>query len=91
MHKAKHKLMMRDYLEYPPDLWKNNCPIILVHGFAGQTTDKNYLFRGYFHYCFDKDVKGEHSVYEADVNPFGSLHDRACELYQQLVGINRTN
>jgi len=26
-------------------------------------------------------------VYEADVHPFGSLHDRACELYQQLVGV----
>jgi hypothetical protein len=52
-----------------------------VHGFAGQTTDKNYLMGGYFHFCFEPEVMGQHEVYEADVNPFGSLHDRACELY----------
>lgn len=34
--------------------------------------------------------KSGHEIYEADVHPFGSLHDRACELYQQLVGIIRT-
>jgi len=40
------------------------------------------MFRGYFHHAFSSDVLGENSeVYEADVNLFGSLHDRACELY----------
>ena len=69
------------YLEMPQDLWKNHCPIVLVHGFAGQTTDKNAFFKGYFHHCFDKAVAVDHEIYEADVHPFGSLHDRACELY----------
>ena len=27
-------------------------------------------------------------VYVAVVTPIGGTHDRACELYQQLVGIN---
>ncbi len=25
-------------------------------------------------------------IYEADVSPIGSVHDRACELYQQIIG-----
>jgi uncharacterized alpha/beta hydrolase family protein len=28
-------------------------------------------------------------VYEVDVSPIGSTFDRACELYQMLIGINR--
>lgn len=73
--------MMSKYIHMPKELWKNDCPIVLVHGFAGHTTDKNYLFRGYFHYCFLPEVMGAHMVFESDVHPFGSLHDRACELY----------
>ena len=49
----KHKLHSEAYIEMPQDLWKNHCPIVLVHGFAGQTTDKNAFFKGYFHHCFD--------------------------------------
>lgn len=26
-------------------------------------------------------------IYQADVGPLSTVHDRACELYQQLVGI----
>jgi hypothetical protein len=74
--------MMSKYIPMPRDLWRNECPIILVHGYAGQTTDKNFLFRGYFHHCFDPEIMGEHAIFESDVQPFGSLHDRACELYQ---------
>jgi hypothetical protein len=28
-------------------------------------------------------------IYEADVSPMGSAHDRACELYQMLIGKNK--
>ena len=70
-------------------MWKNDCPVVLVHGFGGQTTDKSFLIRGYFHYAQEDDVCGDNLVYEADVSPFGSHHDRACELYQQLVGASR--
>ena len=75
--------MLAKYKPLPKEYWKNDNPIVLVHGFAGHTTDKNFIFRGYFHYSFDADVTGENKalIYEADVNPLGSLHDRACELY----------
>lgn len=74
--------MLGEYLPpLPREMWRNECPIVLVHGFAGQTSDKNFLFRGYFHNCFDPEIMGAHIVYETDVAPFGSLHDRACELY----------
>lgn len=63
-------------------LWRNDCPIVLVHGFGGHTTDMNQIIGGYFHYCFQPEVSKGHAVYEADVSPFGSVHDRACELYQ---------
>jgi hypothetical protein len=62
--------------------------------------DENWVMGGYFHYAFSKqardlgkDSKGNNqyisNVYEADVSPIGSLHDRACELYQQIIGIQR--
>jgi hypothetical protein len=49
--------------------------------------------RGYFHFCFDPEVQSTHApnIFEADVHPFGSVHDRACELYQQLIGITRVS
>lgn len=28
-------------------------------------------------------------LYEADIAPAGSAHDRACELFQQIVGYNK--
>mmetsp|Transcript_19341 Transcript_19341/g.29652 ORF Transcript_19341/g.29652 Transcript_19341/m.29652 type:complete len:80 (+) Transcript_19341:419-658(+) len=35
-----------------------------------------------------KSVQPYQDVYIAVVTPYGGVHDRACELYQQLVGIN---
>lgn len=58
---------------------------------AGTTMDENVWIRGYFHYCLNSDDVGDHEIYEADVAPYGSFHDRACELYQQLVGIKQIN
>eukprot|EP00347_Sterkiella_histriomuscorum_P013798 403363324 len=89
LYKKKRAQLLSKHRHIPKSDWRNNCPIILVHGFAGQTTDKNYLFRGYFHNSFKADICGDNNqeLYEADVSPFGSLHDRACELYQQIVGI----
>lgn len=49
--------------------------------------DESYFFGDYFGYTSDEKVQGENTIYQADVAPFGSLHDRACELYQQLIGI----
>lgn len=39
------------------------------------------LFQGYFHYAFLPEVMGKNQIYESDVSPFGSVHDRACELF----------
>ena len=74
-------------------LWNNDYPIILVHGYCGTTTDENWILGGYFHYAFSKIARyaGKdgnniplyiNNIYEADVSPIGSAHDRACELYQ---------
>ncbi len=74
--------MMNQYKPLPGSVWKNHCPIVLVHGFGGHTTEKNYLLKGYFHYAFESEVLGDNTeVYEVDQNPWGSVHDRACELY----------
>jgi hypothetical protein len=55
--------------------------------------DENLMVRGYFNYAFShlsrytgQNSKGENlyirNVFEADVSPLGSIHDRACDLYQ---------
>ena len=61
-----------------------------MHGYCGSTMDENWIMRGYFHYAFSRTTrlineeadKYINNVYEADVSPLGSVHDRACELYQ---------
>ncbi|CDW88607.1 small nuclear ribonucleoprotein [Stylonychia lemnae] len=90
VHDKNRSKMMKKHQSLPKEHWRNKNPIVLVHGFAGQTADKSWICKGYFHHALSNDVLGENSeVYEADVNPFGSLHDRACELYQQLIGISK--
>ena len=50
--------------------------------------------KGYFHFCFEPEVIGSIDdsigcvdnenwkiIYETDISPFGSTHDRACEFY----------
>lgn len=34
-------------------------------------------------------IDTDEEIYEADVGGLSSVHDRACELYQQIVGIMR--
>ena len=68
-------------------MWTNSYPIVLVHGFAGWAPDEGPIFGDYWAYLSDPEVIRHHKVYQADVGPLNSLHDRACELYQQLVGI----
>eukprot|EP00347_Sterkiella_histriomuscorum_P016179 403354185 len=84
-----------------PDLWNNDHPIILVHGYCGSTMDENWILGGYFHYAFSKTARYlgideqtlqpiyMNNIYEADVSPIGSAFDRACELYQQIIGEER--
>jgi hypothetical protein len=78
-------------------MFKNDYPIVLIHGYCGSTLDENPFLGGYFHYAFSKEARyidGSDyisNIYEADVSPIGSAHDRACELFQQLIGINRVS
>eukprot|EP00351_Strombidinopsis_sp_SopsisLIS2011_P000985 CAMPEP_0116885178 /NCGR_PEP_ID=MMETSP0463-20121206/18445_1 /TAXON_ID=181622 /ORGANISM="Strombidinopsis sp, Strain SopsisLIS2011" /LENGTH=111 /DNA_ID=CAMNT_0004543173 /DNA_START=84 /DNA_END=419 /DNA_ORIENTATION=+ len=75
------------YDHLPQDLWRNNYPVVLVHGFFGWAPDESPLFGDYWKYVSDSGVAANHTIYQADIAPLGSIHDRACELYQQLVGI----
>ena len=70
----------------PKALWKNDYPIVLVHGFAGGSHDQSLIQGTYFVHAVRKYVQPYDDVYLAVVSPFSCIHDRACELYQQLVG-----
>ncbi|CDW85644.1 UNKNOWN [Stylonychia lemnae] len=95
-YQSKKNQMIKESFNNP-DAWRNDYPIILVHGYCGCTMDENWILGGYFHYAFsyaarylnlDHDLHPQYlqNVFEADVSPIGSVHDRACELYQQIVG-----
>ena len=73
------------YLPVPEALKKNNYPIVLVHGFFGQAKDKSYVMGD----MWELAKKADTDVYVALVSMTGAVHDRSCELYQQLVGINQ--
>ena len=85
------------YYHAPKSTWGNDYPIVLVHGYFGTHPDAStlgnyfthamskYVLKRGFNYrqdCYFKDV------FIASVSPMGGAHDRACELYQQLVGIS---
>lgn len=83
----KNKDPNNSYDMMPKELWRNDYPVVLVHGFFGWAPDESPIFGDYWKYVTDSKVTGKHVIYQADVAPLGSIHDRACELYQQLVGI----
>lgn len=59
-------------------MWKNNFPIVLVHGYGGMMQDKSLLMGDMWAYAKQADAE----VYLACTNFAGGIHDRACELYQ---------
>lgn len=61
---------------------------MLVHGYFGSVLDQSHLCGNYFHYALQTALPYD-DVYIAVINPFGGIHDKACELYQQLVGIDK--
>ena len=79
---AKHSYKFRGYDHLPQSKWSNNYPVVLVHGFAGWAPDEGPFWGDYWAYLSDPNVIKHHKVYQADVGPLNSLHDRACELYQ---------
>eukprot|EP00347_Sterkiella_histriomuscorum_P020360 403338107 len=89
-YKLQRRKALQQYEGLPKDQWKNDYPIVLVHGFGGWVPDESFFFGDYFAYASYPDVQGDNKIYQADIAPWGSLHDRACELYQQLIGIFQT-
>lgn len=71
----------RCYEHLPVEKWTNNYPIVLVHGFAGWAPDEAVAFGDYWAYLSDPEIIKNQQVYQADMSPLHSLHDRACELY----------
>ena len=65
----------------PRALWRNNYPIVLVHGFGGWAPDETQLLGDYWKYSSDPEL-ARLDIYQADISSVGSIHDRACELYQ---------
>ena len=65
---------------------KNNYPVIMVHGTLGYVNDQHFFLRSYWSHAFQILDENE-EVYEADVGGVSSVHDRAWELYQQIVGM----
>jgi len=66
----------------------NNCPIILVHGFAGWGEDEMQGLRYWGRNVPLKDFLEEqgYTVFVSNVGPFSSNWDRAIELYYQIKG-----
>ena len=81
---------MTKFDHLPKELWKNDYPIILVHGFMGSGPDSVLPMTQYFHHAVQTEVlkENEGMVFIAAVSPNSNNHDRACELYQQIIGIN---
>jgi len=71
----------------PDSKWRNHYPIVLVHGFAGWAPDESDILGDYWRYTSDPEIAKNLDIFQADVSAVGSLHDRACELYQQMIGI----
>jgi hypothetical protein len=81
VYKQRRKEALEEFEHLPLKKWKNHYPIVLVHGFGGYVPDESLLLGDYFMYASQPEVQGSNVVYQADVSPWASIHDRACELY----------
>ena len=52
-----------------------------MHGYGGWAPEETPILGDYFEYASDPEIQGENVIYHAHVSPYGSMHDRACELY----------
>ena len=84
------QMMNGKFRHTPSAKWRNKFPIVLVHGYYGYGPDSSTMLGNYFEYALRTQVAKhfEEDLYIAVVSPAQGIHDRACELYQQLVGIN---
>ena len=80
------------YKHVPRSHWKNDYPIILVHGIAGYVPDSTRAFKNknYFQFALEQNAAQRNlkisshesqNIYIASLSPFGTIHERACELY----------
>ncbi len=70
-----------------PVLMGQDCPVVLVHGFMGWGREEmgGYLYWGGF-YDIEKMIAEQgFKTVTASVGPISSVHDRACELFWQLL------
>jgi hypothetical protein len=69
----------------------NLFPMVFVHGLLGNT-ENEYSFgkidEVYWENILKSDVTGTENFYEAKVSPLGSVHDRACQLYSSIRGLD---
>ena len=89
-YKLQEDKLMKDKFDHAPASHRgNDYPIVLVHGYMGYGPDASWLLGNYFQYALQENVVGHNQdVFIAVVSPIAGIHDRACELYQQLVGVN---
>ena len=51
-----NQVMNGKYRHLPRELWKNDYPIVLVHGFSGSAPDQSHLLGKYFLYALKNSV-----------------------------------
>ena len=64
---------------------------MLVHGYLGYGPDQSKIMDNYFYYALENEVINQNyikDIYVAVMSPLASTYDRACELYQQIEGID---
>lgn len=71
--------------------YKNQDPIILVHGFSGFTDDINPSILSHYWGGDKLNIRQDleqngYNAYEASISAFGSNYDRAVELYSYIKG-----
>lgn len=59
----KRRRIHAEYEHLPKDQWRNNYPIVLVHGFGGYMPDESFFFGDYFAYASDSAIHGDNIVY----------------------------
>jgi hypothetical protein len=53
LYRNKKNSLHRDFRVLPRELWKNDFPIVMVHGFGGYSPDESIFFGDYFGYASD--------------------------------------
>lgn len=63
VYKKRRLRALSKYEHLPRDQWRNDYPIVLVHGFGGFVPDEARFFGDYFAYASYEEVQRENRVY----------------------------